>query len=156
MVDRIGTHEITAPKLAATSDFGQNDFEAFVKAASDKESSHSSAASRKNGAQTGKPDDGGKPTGDELARKTIEALKEAMRGNYKPAMELLEQLEGKELSEFSSLLKGIEGLGKKAGDFVAHEAKEFGVPIGVAAVAGGIAAVTVDTLGVGGALAAVF
>ena len=73
MVDRIGTHEITAPKLAATSDFGQNDFEAFVKAASDKESSHSSAASRKNGAQTGKPDDGGKPTGDELARKTIEA-----------------------------------------------------------------------------------
>jgi hypothetical protein len=53
-------------------------------------------------------------------------------------------------------LKGIEGLGKKAGDFVAHEAKEFGVPVGVAAVAGGIAAVTVDTLGVGGALAAVF
>lgn len=154
MVDRIGTHEITTPKLASISDFGQSDFEASVKAASDNRSPHSSAASRRNGAQTGKP--GGKPTGDELARKTIEALEEAMRGNYEPAMKLLKQLEGKELSEFSSLLKGIEGLGKKAGDFVAHEAKEFGVPVGVAAVAGGIAAVTVDTLGVGRVLAAVF
>jgi hypothetical protein len=156
MIDRIGTHEITAPKLASVSDFGQNDFEASVKAASDKRSPHSSAASRKNGTQTGKPHDGGKPTGDELARKTIEALEEAMRGNFEPAMKLLKQLEGKELSEFSRLLKGIEGLGKKAEDFVTHEAKEFGVPVGVAAVAGGIAAVTVDTLGVGGALAAVF
>ena len=156
MVDRIGSHDITAPKLASISDFGQNDFEAFVKAASDKESSHSSAASRRNGAQTGKPDDGGKPTGDELAQKTIEALEEAMRGNFEPAMKLLKQLEGKQLSEFSLLLKRIEGLGKKAGDFVAHEAKEFGVPVGVAAVAGGMAALTVDSLGVGGALAAVF
>src|SRR5215467_12293427 len=57
-------------------DFGQNDFEASVKAASDTRSPHSSAASRRNGAQTGKPDDGGKPTGDELAQKTIEALEE--------------------------------------------------------------------------------
>lgn len=156
MVDRIGTHELTVPKLASISDFGQNDFEASVKAASDKRSPHSSAASRKNGAQTGKPNDGGKPTGDELARKTLDALNEAMRGNYGPAIKLLGELEGKELSEFSSLLKGVEGWGKKAGDFVAHEAKEFGVPVGVAAVAGGIAAVAVDTLGVGGALAAVF
>ena len=156
MVDRIGSHDITAPKLASISDFGQNDFEASVKAASDTRSPHSSAASRRNGAQTGKPDDGGKPTGDELAQKTIEALEEAMRGNFEPAMKLLKQLEGKQLSEFSLLLKGIEGLGKKAGDFVAHEAKEFGVPVGVAAVAGGMAALTVDSLGVGGALAAVF
>lgn len=73
-----------------------------------------------------------------------------MRGNYRPALKLLGQLEGKELSEFSALLKGIEGLAKKAGDFVAREAKEFGIPVGVAAVAGGIAAVAVDTLGVGG------
>jgi hypothetical protein len=77
MVDRIGTHEITAPKFASISDFGQSNFEASVKAASDKRSLHSSATSRKNGAQTGKPDDGSEPTGDELARKTIEALKEA-------------------------------------------------------------------------------
>src|ERR1700747_3274134 len=156
MGDRIVAHEITVPKLESIYDFGR-DFEASVNAASDRRSPQSSsAAPGKIGAQTGKPDDGGKPTGHKRARKALDALNDAMRGNYGPAMKLLGQLEGKQLSEFSCLLKGIEGLGTKAGNFVAHEAKEFGVPVGVAAVAGGIAAVAVDTLGVGAAVAAAF
>jgi hypothetical protein len=125
MVDRIVAHEITVPKLESICDFGR-DFEASVNAASDRRSPQSSsAAPGKIGAQTAKPDDGGKPTGDELARKALDALNDAMRGNYGPAMKLLGQLEGKQLSEFSCLLKGIEGLGTKAGNFVPTKLKSL-------------------------------
>jgi hypothetical protein len=102
-------------------------------------------------------------------RKIIDALEKAMRGDHGPAeklyRELLKRLSGEAQSEFSSLAKeightattvehAVAGFAKTTGNFVTHDAEKIGVPVAVAAAAGGLAAVTVDATGVGAAVAA--